>query len=130
MMSLSGRLLLETAAGLITAGGLFDVFVSRLPKNLAALCGEDERAVRLVRELLRALGGALVAIGLAVFALAATSGVETEMISLIVILVLVVPAEGLNAFCMYRVGSPFYIPLAFILLTLLGVTLAWPRPTP
>jgi hypothetical protein len=74
MMSLSGRLLLETAAGLITAGGLFDVFVSRLPKNLAALCGEDERAVRLVRELLRALGGALVAIGLAVFALAATSG--------------------------------------------------------
>jgi hypothetical protein len=52
------------------------------------------------------------------------------LISLIVILVLVVPAEGLNAFCMYRVGSPFYIPLAFILLTLLGVTLAWPRPTP
>jgi drug/metabolite transporter (DMT)-like permease len=26
-----------------------------------------------------------------------------------------------------RVGSPFYMPLAFALLTLIGVLLAWPR---
>jgi hypothetical protein len=124
-MSLAARVLLETAATLITAGGFFDVFVPHLPKNLAAVCEENERAAKLVRELLRALGGALVAIGLAVFMLTVTSSAQAQPITLILILVLVVPAEGLNAFCMYRMGSPFYIPLGFVLLTLLGVGLAW-----
>jgi hypothetical protein len=50
-------------------------------------------------------------------------------VTLVLILILVLPAEGINAFCMYRVGSPFYIPLTFVLLTVAGVGLAWVRAT-
>jgi hypothetical protein len=57
------RIMLYCAAALIAIGGLYDVFVPRLPSNLVAMCGGDERACKLVRELLRALGGSLVAVG-------------------------------------------------------------------
>jgi hypothetical protein len=120
------RILLECTAGLIVLGGLYDVFVPRLPANLLTACGGDQRAARLVRELLRALGGALVAIGLAIAALAAGFGLQNRREALLLVLLLVVPSEGINSFCMYRAGSPFYIPLAFVLLALLGVVLAWP----
>jgi len=120
------RVVLLTAAALITLGGLYDVFVPRLPANLAALCGGDERACRLARELLRALGGALLAIGLAVALLVATSGDPARPTTLALILLPVVPSESINAFCMARVGSPFYIPLGFAGLTCVGVLLAWP----
>ena len=42
------------------------------------------------------------------------------------VLLLVLPSEGINSLSMYRVGSPFLIPLAFTLLTLVGVLVAWP----
>jgi hypothetical protein len=124
-MPIAARILLETAAALIAAGGAFDLLVPRLPRNLSAMCGENEQARKLARELLRALGGALVAIGVAMFMLVATSGAQGQPVTLVLILILVLPAEGINAFCMYRVGSPFYIPLTFVLLTVAGVGLAW-----
>jgi hypothetical protein len=129
-MPIAARILLEIAATLIAAGGVFDLFVPRLPTNLSAMCGENEQARKLARELLRALGGALVAVGVAVFTLVATSGAQVSLVTLALILILVLPAEGINAFCMYRVGSPFYIPLSFVSLTLLGVGLAWVRAIP
>ena len=128
-MLIAARILLETAATLIAAGGVFDLLVPRLPPNLSALCGENEPARKLARELLRALGGALVAVGIAMFTLVATSGAHVQAGTLVLILILVLPAEGINAFCMYRVGSPFYIPLTFVLLTVAGVGLAWVRAT-
>ena len=124
-MPIVARILLETAAALIAAGGAFDLLVPRLPLNLSAMCGENEQARKLARELLRALGGALVAVGVAMFTLVATSGAQVQPVTLVLILILVLPAEGINAFCMYRVGSPFYIPLTFVLLTVAGVGLAW-----
>lgn len=120
--------MLETAAILISLGGLYDVFVPRLPARLTALCGQEEASCKLVRELLRALGGSLVAIGLTAAILAASAPTPTHR-TLILLLVLVLPSEGINSFCMRRVGSPFNIPLAFALLTLLGVFLAWPSST-
>ncbi len=39
-------------------------------------------------------------------------------------LLLVLPSEGLNAVGMRRVSSPYYIPIGFILLTVVGVTMA------
>lgn len=129
-MPIVARILLETAATLIAAGGIFDLLVPRLPPNLSALCGENEPARKLARELLRALGGALVAVGIAMFTLVATSGAHVQAVTLVLILILVLPAEGINAFCMYRVGSPFYIPLAFVMLTVAGVGLAWLRTRP
>jgi hypothetical protein len=121
------RFVLETAAVFITMGGLFDVFVPRLPSHLIALCGQDEKGCRLARELLRALGGSLVAIGISLCFLVASPSALSHRVNLVLVLLLVLPSEGINSFCMRRVGSPFYIPLAFAMLTLLGVLLALPN---
>ena len=125
-MPLVARIILEGAAVLIVLGGLYDLFMLRLPANLIVTCGGDEPTSRLVRELLRALGAALAAIGLAVAVLVAGYGLQNRRETLLLVLLLVIPSEGVNSFCMYRAGSPFYIPLAFVLLILLGVLLAWP----
>jgi hypothetical protein len=126
-LPLIARIDLETAAALITIGGLYDLFTPRMPPNLVAICGDNEHASRLVRQLLRALGGSLVAIGLTVAVLVAGFGAPARPQTLLLVLLLVVPSEGINAFCMYRVGSPYYFPLAFALLTMLGVVLGWPN---
>jgi hypothetical protein len=122
-----GRIILEIAAGLITAGGLIDVFTPNLPSNLVMICGTNEAAQKLARELLRALGGALIAVGATTAYLVATSGADPDPSTLVLILLLVVPAELINAISMFRVGSPFYFPLAFASLALLGATLWWPH---
>jgi hypothetical protein len=122
-----GRIILEIAAGLITAGGLYDVFTPQLPSNLKKICGASESAHRLTRELLRALGGSLIAIGAATAYLVTTSGANPDLSTLMLMLILIVPAELINAFSMYRVGSPFYLPLAFTALAILGVVLSWPH---
>ena len=122
-----GRIILEIASGLITAGGLFDVFTPNLPSNLVTICGANEAAQKLSRELLRALGGALIAVGAATAYLAVTSGANPDPSTLVLMLLLVVPAELINAVSMFRVGSPFYFPLAFASLTILGAALWWPH---
>src|ERR1700722_7266373 len=124
-MRLLARILLNSAAALIVLGGLYDLLTPKLPPNLAAICGDNDRARKLVRELLRALGGSLVAVGATIAALVNTSTPETTHRNLLLILLLVVPSEGINSYSMRRVGSPFYVPLAFLLLTILGVALAW-----
>ncbi len=100
--------------------------VPRLPSNLVAMCGGDERACKLVRELLRALGGSLIAVGAAMAFLISQLGVQDRRQTLMLVLLLVMPSEGINSLSMYRVGSPFLVPLAFTFLTLLGVLFAWP----
>jgi hypothetical protein len=124
-MSSIARIVLNIAAALIALGGLYDLLTPRLPPNLAAICGDNDRARKLVRELLRALGGSLVAIGATVAALVNTASPGTTHRNLLLILLLVVPAEGINSWSMRKVGSPFFVPLSFLLLTVLGVVLAW-----
>lgn len=116
--------MLDGAAGLIALGGLYDLFTPRLPPNLIAICADNPRASRVVRELLRALGGCLVAVGLAVAVWVNCAGFQGQRWTPAVVLLLVLPSEGTNAFGMYRVGSPFYVPLAFIAITVIGVLLA------
>ena len=120
------RIVLNSAAALIVLGGLYDLLTPKLPPNLAAICGDNDRARKLVRELLRALGGSLIAVGATIAALVNTSTPETTHRNLLLILLLVVPSEGINSYSMRKVGSPFFVPLAFLLLTILGVFLAWP----
>jgi hypothetical protein len=124
-MSPTSRIVLISTAALITVGGLYDLLTPKLPPNLAAICGDNARAQKLVRELLRALGGSLVAVGATVAALVFISTPETLHRTLSLILLLVIPAEGINSYCMRKVGSPFYVPLAFLLLTIIGVVLGW-----
>jgi hypothetical protein len=125
-MSPIARIVLNSAAALIVLGGLYDLLTPKLPPNLAAICGDNDRARKLVRELLRALGGSLIAVGATIAVLVNTSIPETTHRNLLLILLLVVPSEGINSISMRKVGSPFYVPLAFLLLTVLGVVLAWP----
>jgi hypothetical protein len=120
------RIALDSAAALIILGGLYDLFVPKLPPNLVAMCSNDERTHKLVRELLRALGGSLVAIGGTIALLVNGPVTPGRHRTLVIVLLLVLPSEGINSISMYRVGSPFLIPLAFIGLTILGVFLAWP----
>lgn len=124
-MVLAARSILVVSGALIAFGGLYDLFAPRLPLNLLAICGVSHRAQSLVRELLRALGGSLTAIGFAVCAIALFAGPVPSRLQLALILLLVLPAEGINAFGMRRVGSPWRIPVAFAILTFLGVALAW-----
>ncbi len=119
-MSLTAQIALYLAAALITAGGLYDVLVPRLPDNLVAQCGSDGQALKLVRELLRALGGALIAIGVTVAMLVFHAGVANRRWTVVTVLVLVLPSEAINSFGMRRVGSPFWFPLIAIGVTLLG----------
>jgi hypothetical protein len=124
-MPTTGQAVLEGTGSLIALGGLYDVFVPRLPANLKAMCGEDARSSKLVRELLRALGGALVGIGVAVVVLATEFDRESRERTTMLILILVLPSEGMNALGMLRVGSPYYVPLALIVLTLVGLAILW-----
>jgi hypothetical protein len=125
-MPIVSKFLLEFAATLVTLGGLYDLLAPKLPANLSAMCQGNPKATKLARELLRALGGALVAIGLTVGAMAAGLRFQDQRSTLILILLLVLPAEGINSLCMYRVGSPYLFPMAFALLTVVGAILAWP----
>ncbi len=126
-MNLIARIVLNAATAFIILGGLYDLLTPNLPPNLAAICGDNDRARNLVRELLRALGGSLIAVGATIAALVNTSTPEMIHRNLLLILLLIIPAEGINSFSMRKVGSPFFIPLAFLLLTILGVALAWIR---
>ena len=124
-MDLVARIILVISGALIAFGGLYDLLTPRLPLNLLAICGVSHRSQSLVRELLRTLGAALTAIGLAVCAITLFAGPAPSRFHLGLILLLVLPAESVNALGMHRVGSPWRIPLAFAILTLIGVTLAW-----
>jgi hypothetical protein len=120
----TGQITLNLAAALITGGGLYDISVRKLPAKLSAMCHGSALAAKLARELLRALGGGLVAVGLTTAAVANINNGYDQHSRLMLVLLLVVPSEGMNAIGMYRVGSPFYVPLGFILLVLLGEMLA------
>ncbi len=120
-MHLSSQIALILAGTGIALGGLYDLYTPRLPLNLASKCSGNEPASIVVRELLRALGACLVAIG-AVVVILAVRGRDPD--SLLLILILVLPSETVNAVGMYRAGSRYVIPLVFILLTLLGSALA------
>lgn len=123
-MYLYSRIVLTVAATCIALGGLYDVFTPQLPPNLASRCFGNEDGRIAIRELLRALGGCLVGIGLAVGVLANTLARQRDCRTVALILTLVLPSEGMNAIGMRRVGSPYVVPLFLILLTVSGAALA------
>jgi hypothetical protein len=73
--------------------------------------------------LLRSLGGCLVAVGPGVAALVNCPGLRDQPFTPWLVLQLVLPSEGINAIGMYRVGSPFLVPVAFIAIPVVGVLL-------
>lgn len=127
-MYLYSRIVLTIAAASILLGGLYDLFTPRLPTSLASRCSGNEGAAVVMRELLRALGACLVAIGAAFGIVINSMDLRHDHRGIALILTLVLPSEGLNAFSMRRAGSPYVIPVIFILLTMAGAVLALLAP--
>ncbi len=114
---------------LVIAGSLYDLFVPALPQNhldyLRVTDGQlDRRFEELDLGMLRAIGGCLLAIGLTSLVLTNGPVRRGEGWAAAALFVLVGVSEGVNSYEMFRFGSPWYAPLAFVVLTLVGVILA------
>jgi len=73
--------------------------------------------------LLRALGGCLIAIGITALLIINGPLKRGEKWASWALLILIGLSEGINASQMWRFGSPYYWPLAFVALTVVGVVI-------
>lgn len=123
-----GLILLNLTAGLIVVGGLYDLFLSQLPAHLSTYLGNglgelDALTERLVLALLDALGGSLVAVGLAALVLINGPVRRRERWAGATVLMMIGLAEGANAWGMWTVAAPWWAPLTMIGLTGVGIAL-------
>jgi hypothetical protein len=123
-MPAAGRLLVGIAGALIALGGCYDLFASKLPAGFVAACADRPQAARLTRELLRALGGALLAVGIAIAGVAIHAHGRFTRTEVVLLLLLALPSEGANAFAMRRAGSPWAFPAVFLAILLVGIVLS------
>jgi hypothetical protein len=120
--------LLYVAGSLVSAGSMYDLFVPTVPWTHLAYQGVtqatiDPRVAVLDLGLLRALGGCLLAIGATALVLVHGPIRRGERWAMLALVMLVGVSEGINASQMYRFGSPFYAPLTFVGLMVVGVCL-------
>src|SRR6516165_5105067 len=123
--------LLYVAGSLVIAGSMYDLFVPTVPANHLAYLGVSPATMRtrfaaLDLGLLRALGGCLLAIGATALVLVHGPIRRGERWAMLTLVLLVGVSEGINASQMIRFGSPFYAPLTFVGIMLVGVGLVWP----
>jgi hypothetical protein len=126
-----GLVLLNAAGALVITGALYDLLVPSVPPNHLAYIGAadgrlDPRYAELELAMLRSIGGCLLVIGAT--ALVLTNGPIRcgEGWARITGVILVVVAEGTNAYRMYPVGSPRYGPFGFAVLAVAGAALTSP----
>ena len=125
-MRRAGLVLLYVVAIAIAFGGVGDLTVRALfdvHKRFLGTADVPATTTSLILHLLHALGGGLVGIGIASFALVHFAVRRGERWALWTMLAAVVASEGANAVGMYAVGSFWYVSVAFIALTAIGVTL-------
>ncbi len=131
---ITASLLLYLSAALVLIGGCYDLLVQAPPAHhltyLESAAEElDPRVVTLMTALLRALGGALLGLGLAAMVLIRCGIFRGHDWAALALALMIGTSEGVNALQMYRVGSPYWAPLGFIGLMLLGLVLSyWPFP--
>ena len=128
-----GLKILNFAAALVMLGGCFDMLMPAVPSNLVAYLGVTQTDVSpqlslLLLGLLRALGGCLVAIGIVGLLIINGPLKRGERWASMALLVLFGLSEGINASQMWRFGSPYYLPIAFVALMALGVMLLPTHP--
>ena len=107
-------------------GGIYDIALPSMPSwHLVFLGAEsdtiDSRKVALDLAQMDAIGGGLLAIGVAIVILVAGPLQRNDVWAKFVILALVLIGNGLNAYGMFQVGSPYPVPLVLIALTLLAL---------
>ena len=130
-----GMSLLYVAGSLVIAGSMYDLFVPSLPANLLAYQGVtqatiDTRVATLDLGLLRALGGCLLAIGATALVLVHGPIRRSERWALLTLVMLVGVSEGINSYQMARFGAPFYAPLTYVGIMLVGIGLVWSANRP
>ena len=121
-----GLIILNCAAALVLLGGCFDMLIPAVPANLLTYLGATRADISpqvssLLLGLLRALGGCLLAIGITSFLIINGPLRRGESWASWALLTLIGISEGINASQMWRFGSPYYAPLAFVALTILGL---------
>lgn len=124
-------MLLNLAGVLVIAGASYDLLVPSVPANHLAYLGAateglDPRYAELDLAMLRAIGGCLLAVGVTTIILANGPARRGEAWSLVTVALLVGVAEGNNAYRMYAFHSPWYGPLGFAVLAIVGAALAMP----
>jgi len=102
------------------------MLIPTVPSNLVgylniATADVSPQLSLLLLGLLRALGGCLLAIGITGLFLINGPLKRGERWASWALLILIGLAEGINASQMWRFGSPYYFPLAFVALTVVGV---------
>src|SRR5687768_6156339 len=127
-MRTAGLRILNCAAALVILGGCFDMVMPSVPSNLAGYLGVAQgdmspQLSSLVLGLLRALGGCLLAIGITALLIINGPLKRGEKGASMALLVLIGFSEGINASQMWRFGSPYYWPLTFVALTVIGVVI-------
>ena len=121
-------ILLYVVAGIQMIGGRYD-FMTPMPSfhetSLGASSEQlDPRVVRLDLAQMDAIGGLLIASGLTVIVLVSGPFRRGDRSASLAILLLVVVGQAGNSFGMYKVGSPYWVPLVEIGLTLLALGIA------
>ena len=123
-----GLKILNCAAALVMLGGCFDMLMPAVPSNLVgysrvADVGVSPQLSSLLLGLLRALGGCLLAIGITALLIINGPLKRGERWASWAVLIVIGLSESINASQMWRFGSPYYVPLIFVALTVLGVML-------
>jgi hypothetical protein len=123
-----GLVLLNLAGVGVIAGSLYDLLIPAVPENHQGYLGVsdgplDPRFAELDLAMLRSIGGCLMAIGITTLVLVNGPLRRGEPWALATVVVLVVLSEGNNAYRMYHFGSPWYGPLGFAILTVVGAAL-------
>jgi hypothetical protein len=67
----------------------------------------------------------LIAVGIAIAVLANSTALVSRNGALALVLMLVIPSEGINSIAMYRAGSPYYIPAGFLTLAVASALVAF-----
>lgn len=121
-----GLIVLNSAATAVMLGGCFDMFMPAVPANLLdyleiTKAEMSPRLASLLLGFLRAIGGCLLAISVAAFVLINGSIKRGERWASWTVLILIGLSEGINATQMWRFGSPYYWPLLFVAMAVVGV---------
>lgn len=118
--------ILNGVAAIVILGGCFDMLMPGVPSNLfdylkVTRADASPQLLSLLLGLLRALGGALVAVGITALFIINGPLKRGETWACWALVILIGLSEGINASQMWRFGSPYYFPLAFVALTVFGV---------
>jgi hypothetical protein len=119
---------LNCAATAVLTGSCYDMFMPGVRDNLLDYLGMTRaemspRLAALLLGLFRSLGGCLLAVAITAILLINGPVKRGERGAAWAVLILIGLSEGINATQMWRFGSPWYWPLVFVAMAVVGVLL-------